>query len=252
MIQDTGIGIDKETLQLLFRPFVQADQSTTRLYGGSGLGLSIARTLARAMGGDVVLQSKKGEGTRAVFTLRLAMAPDQPPNSPVLKMAKSSRSGSVIKDEIALGQSEEEKEIHILVVEDNAVNRKIAVAHLGKLGFSEIGTVNDGIEALEYMAPFLPKAEASTPETAASSDLAGTLPADSSPLKPVSRLPDVVLMDCQMPRLDGYGATRKLRSWEFGGPIIALTASAIQGDKERCIDAGMVSCRSSIVRGTKC
>ncbi|EME45364.1 hypothetical protein DOTSEDRAFT_71181 [Dothistroma septosporum NZE10] len=218
VVEDTGIGIDDETLGRLFKPFVQADQSTTRVYGGSGLGLSIARKLAQAMNGDVRLESVKGQGTRATITLDLDIPLDSSRN--ILAGSRKTSDGSDKDDQARLSQPNDE--IHILLVEDNLINKKVVVGHLEKLGYHNVDFAENGAVAVEYMTTAL-KGGGANGE------------AEKSPQRP-----DIVLMDCQMPVLDGYDATRKLRDeLKYDGPIVALTASAIEGDRKKCIDAGM-------------
>ncbi|PNS17260.1 hypothetical protein CAC42_6943 [Sphaceloma murrayae] len=251
-VQDSGIGIKREILANLFRPFQQGDSSTARLFGGSGLGLSISRSLAQLMRGHIELDSSPGVGTTATFSVPLrATSPTSvsvdgprcllPINRPkslhtsasdpthsrpsvVQRRTKSynDRKLELLAPEVrkaseALKQqlpSQERAKTHILLAEDNAVNRLIAIRAIEKLGFS-VAAVWNGKEALEYLTS--------------------------------GKRVDIVLMDCQMPVMDGYRATHKLRheepyrsdAWLRGLPIVAMTASAIQGDREKCFDAGM-------------
>lgn len=225
IVEDTGIGIDGDTLERLFKPFVQADQSTTRIYGGSGLGLSIARKMAQSMGGDVTLESVKGKGTKAIITLKLQFPSESARNNLTGSRTASDKSTHSQQDgQVQQRSGKAAEDVRILLVEDNLVNKKVVQAHLDKLGFRRIDWVRNGAEAVEYMRNAMRDDAASSP--------AADLPAR----------PDIILMDCQMPVLDGYDATRKLRDeLEFEGPIVALTASAIEGDRQKCIDAGMVS-----------
>jgi signal transduction histidine kinase/FixJ family two-component response regulator len=201
-VADTGIGVPADKQKILFRPFVQADNSTTRNYGGTGLGLAISAQLVRLMHGTIWVESPwrneaSGEqvaGSAFYFTARLGWGkPPQPPSpaaSPVVATP-----------------------LRVLLVEDNAVNRKLASRLLEKLGHSVV-TAADGQEALEAL------------ETLAR--------------EPV----DVILMDIQMPRMDGFEATAAIRQRERargGGriPIVALTACALRGDREKCLAVGM-------------
>jgi len=264
-VEDTGIGIKKDVLNNLFVPFQQGDSSTARLFGGSGLGLSISRSLASLMGGNIKLESEAESGTVATFIVPLPLAEGydndaifsegprcllNPTSRPKIHQSKSSpttkrptlfnrrarsyhhkdkRRSSVFVDEEERSRHElamrlpaaQRKQTHILLAEDNPVNRLIAMRAIEKLGFS-VSAVWNGKEALDYLT-----------DTA---DPASTVPK-----------PDIVLMDCQMPVMDGYCATHKLRNEEpyssnpmlRGLPVIAMTASAIQGDREKCFDAGM-------------
>ncbi len=200
-VSDTGIGIPQEKQDLLFQPFSQADASTTRRYGGSGLGLSIVRNLARLMGGNAGVESNAGQGARFWFTLRAGTLP------PGEETPASTAVAGTARSEVLSGR--------ILVVDDNPVNRKVIEAMLKKRGLA-CDCVEDGEQAFDFIS-------------------AG----QGSQLRP-----DLVLMDCQMPVLDGYDATRKIRQWEDGHGrghliIVALTASAFAEDRKRCIAAGM-------------
>ncbi|KAI6714863.1 hypothetical protein PZA11_007741 [Diplocarpon coronariae] len=322
LIEDTGIGIEKKVLDKLFMPFSQGDPSTARLYGGTGLGLTISRNLAILMQGSIDLESTPGLGSKATFTvpfeifswhrnlrqeirtpspkMGLRFAPQirspswaapfshrsdnqdllnrqiscsvtstssyQPPSIP-----SSSREGSMdntFKPPLAHLTPEQRSRIHILVVEDNPINQTIAIKNIRKLGFP-VTAVWNGREALSYLLS----------------------PSTSQPR------PSIILMDVQMPVMDGYEATRILRTGQEyarerdegvgladeghsnpdsegaerkkrvlvgrseGGeerrgvvekaipgrgrgylrdtPVIAMTASAIQGDREKCYNAGM-------------
>ncbi|KAF7876862.1 uncharacterized protein EAF02_008082 [Botrytis sinoallii] len=308
VIKDTGIGISKTTLDKLFRPFSQGDSSTARLYGGTGLGLTISRNLATLMSGTIALDSEEGVGSTATFTITLKISsycryprrsntpaklefsfannnsdPQSLPSTP-LALRPSSHRGQVkqqlINQQISTSETnhvlppylrngdkyknngpklplEERGEILVLVVEDNAINQTIALKTVRNLGFQATAVWN-GREALNYLSN----------------------PGPSNPR------PDIILMDVQMPIMDGYEATKILRTnkeyeryleydirsletakklatarhsnlngSEMGSPtgktqtktksrlkdlpVIAMTASAIQGDQEKCLEAGM-------------
>lgn len=209
-VRDTGIGIPENRQDILFSPFSQVDGSTTRKYGGTGLGLAISKQLAELMGGGIGMESKVGVGSTfwftAVFgkkTARPVSADDEPMNI--------DGSGAIDRNVTrpALSQSFKHK-IRILIAEDNPVNQRVAQALLGKMGLQS-DVVANGREAVN------------------------ALQATSY---------DLVLMDCQMPEMDGYEATRKIRQKGLKAlnpciPIIAMTALAMQGDREKCIQAGM-------------
>jgi signal transduction histidine kinase len=190
-VRDSGIGIPPESLELMFNAFQQADSSISRRYGGTGLGLPIARTLAERMGGTLRAQSEEGVGS--VFTLEIPLALYQQP-LPVL--TPRGHTG----DDHGEG-------LNVLLVEDNAVNRTVVEAMLRSLGFT-VSVVTDGAQAVR-------SAE--------------------------SRTFDAILMDCRLPVIDGYEATRQIRQLPGCAdvPIIALTANALQGDREACLSAGM-------------
>ena len=188
-VSDTGIGMNEATRQRLFRPFMQADSSTTRRFGGTGLGLAISHRLVRMMGGELLVESELGTGSTFHFTLALP-----PASMPVLQAAP-----------VPAAQP-----LRILVAEDNAVNQRVVMALLARLGHAAT-VVPDGRAALNTVqcAPF-----------------------------------DLILMDCQMPEMDGYQATRAIREFEAGmrrasTPIIAITAHAMSGDRDKCLEAGM-------------
>jgi two-component system, sensor histidine kinase and response regulator len=198
---DTGIGMSAEVQRTLFRPFVQADASTTRCYGGTGLGLAICQKLVRLMGGEIEIASTPGEGSKFWFTLRLKKPAlhqqDSMPSTPV---------GAVQAEACAAPT----QGVRVLLVEDNAVNLKLATILLRKQGFS-VDTAANGLEAL---------ARWEADEYA------------------------IIFLDCQMPEMDGYEAARQIRAREAVAgcgptPIIALTANALDRDREACLNAGM-------------
>ena len=190
-VRDSGIGIPAESLERMFDAFQQADSSISRRYGGTGLGLPIARTLAERMGGTLRAQSEEGQGS--VFTLEIPLAlsrlapPPLPPRLP--------------------GGSRDGEGRNVLLVEDNPVNQTVIEAMLRSLGF-KVSVATDGAQAVR-------SAE--------------------------SLIFEAILMDCRLPVIDGYEATRQIR--QLPGctevPIIALTANALQGDREACLAAGM-------------
>ena len=194
---DSGIGIDPARLEQMFQPFVQADVSTTREYGGNGLGLAISKELVELMGGAIGASSEPGRGSTFWFELPL----------PEVQEAAAQRSGRDRVVAISERRGDPDAAL-VLVVEDSPVNRLVAVHVLERCGFRS-HVVNDGREALQALS---------------------------------SQRYDAVLMDCQMPDIDGYEATKELRRRENGGrhtPVIAMTAHAMTGDRERCIEAGM-------------
>ncbi|RUL85841.1 PAS domain S-box protein [Tautonia sociabilis] len=199
---DTGIGIASEHLGRLFRPFSQADSSMTRLYGGSGLGLAISRRLVELLGGSIGVESEPGRGSR--FTLTIA-------TGTLEGVGLVHRDVVVHSADRAHCETEPPFRIsgRVLVVDDRADIRSLARMFLEGAG-ARVETADDGLAAIEAVRE---------------ADRAG------SPF-------DVVVMDMQMPRLDGYSTVSRLRSEGFGRPIVALTASAMRGDRERCLEAG--------------
>ena len=192
LVRDTGIGIEAGKLQMVFQKFTQADLSTTRRYGGSGLGLSISRSLAELMGGSIHAKSEIGQGSEFRLDLHLDAAPE---NSLQRKEA--------LRDLVPLLES-----LDILLVEDNKVNQKLAVRLLERLG-CKASVAENGLEALALLDRY---------------DY------------------DLILMDCQMPEMDGYETTRRIREGEHGRrrvPILAVTANAMESDLERCLTCGM-------------
>jgi CheY-like chemotaxis protein len=196
-VRDTGIGMDEAALSRLFKPFSQADDSVTRKFGGTGLGLIISKELIEAMGGQIEVESAPDIGTVFWFWLPLQAAQ----GAPAASVATLPTSQAVIASLIP-GR--------VLLVDDNRVNQQLAGAMLDRLGLAYTCAAN-GIDALSRLAS-----------------------ADFS----------LVLMDMEMPEMDGVTATREFRARESESgdahlPIIAMTANALQEDRERCFAAGM-------------
>ncbi len=200
-VTDTGDGIPADKLEVIFQAFRQVDGSTTRKYGGTGLGLAICSRLVNLMGGRIWAQSHPGRGSEFSFTARFGLA--QPPVG--REAIEESGQLSVLAHAVRHGGA---RRLRVLVAEDNSINQRLMVRILEKLGHdSEIAEGGD--QALAMIA---------------------------------QRHFDLVLMDVQMPGLDGVEATRRLRERERdkGGhlPVLMLTASAMAGDRERCLAAG--------------
>jgi signal transduction histidine kinase/ActR/RegA family two-component response regulator len=200
-VTDSGLGIPKDKLDRLFKPFSQVDGSITRQYGGSGLGLSIVSNLARMMGGDTGIESEPGRGSRVWFRVWVACIPIEQDSRQGERTAIAAKAQDTAQSSVG----------YVLVVEDNLTNRKVIEGLLRKQGV-HFDSVENGLEAVKLIT-------------------GGARPA-------------LVLMDCQMPVMDGYEATERIREWEgqHDGsriPIVALTAGAYQEDRDKCIAAGM-------------
>ena len=213
-IIDNGIGVHPAVQNKIFEIFSQGDESTTRKYGGTGLGLAIAKQLTEMMGGEIGVISKPGYGSTFWFTCRFFCEPtEREPHADIEFNPPKALPPAKIEIAFDTEKTNPAPIGRILVVEDNLVNREVVVTMLKNLHYDVI-IANNGLEALEVFE---------------------------------HNSIDLVFMDCQMPVMDGYDATRALRArqqkddCDLGKhiPIIALTAHAFNSDKERCINAGM-------------
>ncbi|KAH8836831.1 hypothetical protein MCOR27_009443 [Pyricularia oryzae] len=267
VVEDTGIGIDAQVRSRLFQPFSQGDASTARRFGGTGLGLTISKNLLELMKGRMTLESAEGKGTTATFWIPFNRPPNgsyegnlvqidalpdrlqsdisvscnslgeseqistaatkgQADSRASTPSGNKSASSLRRKPSIALGPASpvladlsmaDRAEMHVLLVEDNLIIQQIAIKNIKKLGF-KVDAVWNGKEALAYLEG---AQDGKNPK------------------------PDIILMDVQMPVLDGYRTVHLLRhhfpykTYVNDVPIVAMTASAIQGDRERCMQAGM-------------
>lgn len=190
-VHDSGIGIPENKQQQLFEAFTQVDSSTTRKYGGTGLGLQITKRLVELMGGEITVKSVEGKGSQFIFTVS----------------AEPGKQTAAENVEATSTTTRPALETKILVAEDNTTNQLVVKAMLKRLGY-EFAIANNGQEALDKL--------------------------QDDPY-------DIVLMDCQMPVLDGFATTRKLREQDQykNLPIIALTAGATAQEQKMCYEAGM-------------
>ncbi|HTN77865.1 MAG TPA: response regulator, partial [Pirellulaceae bacterium] len=202
-VRDTGIGLSEEQITHLFQPFVQADNSTTRRFGGTGLGLSISRRFAQMLGGDITVTSTLGQGSTFRVTIAAGNISDVPVSEPAAPAAITLAASTTTTSTADL------KGKRILVAEDGPDNQRILSLLLRKAG-AQVCVVENGALAVQQVA------------------------AANQANEPF----DLILMDMQMPVLDGYGATAELRAQGVRTPIIALTAHAMRGDRERCLAAG--------------
>ena len=196
-VTDTGIGIPEDRHENIFNSFTQADSSTTRSHGGSGLGLTICKKLSQLMGGQINLTSKPGFGSTFSFTIQF-----KPGDKNKVKKEDQAYNWEKLKSET--------KQLNILLVEDNLVNAKIADQFLRKMGH-DASIANNGKEAIEYLS---------------------------------LEYYDLVLMDVEMPEMNGIEATKRIRNGEAGEknvniPIIAMTAHALNEFRLECEASGM-------------
>jgi len=210
-VRDTGIGISNDQIDCLFKSFSQADSSTTREYGGTGLGLAISKKIIELIGGEIGVVSTLGKGSNFWFKITLGKQRvdcDKIDPGKIASVEKDTYGKVIPRYSISEDHS---RKARILLVEDNVVNQKVAIRLLDeKLGYQS-DLVTNGKEAIEL-------------------------------LKDLDY--DLVLMDCQMPEMDGYDATRAIRNVKSSVrnhniPIIAMTANAMKGDREKCLGSGM-------------
>jgi PAS domain S-box-containing protein len=197
-VKDTGIGIPEDKMSRLFQPFSQVDASTTRRYGGTGLGLVISKRLVEMMRGRIWAKSQVGKGSTFHFTILGAATTIRPASSRTIR--------TIAQHPQADLKSSSSSALRILLAEDNPVNQKVTLQMLRKIGY-EADVAANGLEVLQAL----------------------------------ERQPyDIILMDVQMPEMDGLEAAKNIRErWHNGPMIIAITAYALEGDRDRCLDAGM-------------
>src|SRR5262245_58052549 len=202
-VHDTGVGLTPEQLERVFLPFVQGDTSTTRKYGGSGLGLTISQTLARLLGGDLTCRSEPGRGS----TFRVLIDPG--PLQDVRRLEAFPDSQPEPPAALPSGTPGPELRGRVLLAEDVAVNRRLISTILLRTGI-RVEEAENGLVAVE--------------RTLAARDAGEPF--------------DIVFMDMQMPELDGYDATTRLRQAGYLRPIVALTSHSMNSERERCLEVG--------------
>lgn len=196
-VTDTGIGLSEEEQKNIFKPFIQADVSTTRKYGGTGLGLSISQLLATELGGTLVCTSIKDHGSQFILTIPTGIAGK-------IKMITASERHEPITNNSADNIEIKQLQGNILLAEDIKDNQELVSLYVSKTG-AHIEIANDGEEAIH---------------------------------KALDKTYDLILMDMQMPKIDGIEAISTLRKIGYSAPIVSLTANALAADKEKCLIAG--------------
>ena len=199
-ISDTGIGMTSEQVAKIFQPFVQADNSVTRKFGGTGLGLSISKRIVEALGGEIDVSSEAGVGTELSFHVKIGDCKQ----AEKISVEEDAQRHNATKNKAKLENKTDLYGGNVLLVDDGVANRKLINLILTKAGCIVTEAPNGKVGsdlALEYKF-------------------------------------DLILMDMQMPVMDGYQATRRLRENGYKGPIMALTANAMSNDRDLCMDAG--------------
>lgn len=206
LVEDSGIGVSKEQADRLFKPFAQADETMTRRFGGTGLGLILSRRLVETLGGTLELKySHPGEGSAFEFTL----------NAPTVSLSEDEVTSDVVHKAFeSLVASNVLAGVKILLVEDSVDNQVLIGIYLRETG-AHIDIQANGLDATR---------------AALTSDY------------------DIILMDVQMPVMDGHAATQKLRMLGYANPIVALTAHAMKEEKEKCLRSGFTDYLTKPIR----
>jgi CheY-like chemotaxis protein len=197
-VEDTGIGISADKQQSVFEAFVQAEGSTTRKYGGTGLGLAITRKLSTLLGGDLTVFSQPGVGSIFTLTIEASGKLSDTPQWNKYDRVEKLHAQPAVKSDTPAVKTT------VLLVEDNPVNQQLMKVILSRMGH-EVTLAENGQQAVE-----------AAEKTAF----------------------DIILMDIQMPVMNGLEATRALRQKGIKTPVIAVTANALKGDRDLCIQAG--------------
>lgn len=196
LVKDSGVGLTSEQKEHLFQPFMQADNSTTRKYGGTGLGLALSKRLASALGGDIFIEASEAAQNGCTFGFTfVASVPKQVTTE--FKIRKDTLKNKEKNIQLLSG-------IHVLLAEDSSDNQVLVRLVLTRQG-ATVDTAKNGVEAFKM-------------------GMAGNF--------------DIILMDIQMPEMDGYESTRALREAGFKKPIVALTAHAMMEERARTLAAG--------------
>ncbi len=204
-VVDTGIGMTQTQIDRLFKPFSQGDSSVSRHFGGTGLGLAISKRLAEMLGGGITASSTAGVGSTFSVTITTGDISDQP----LVDHSSGESVSSVLPSECGINVTTATLDCHVLIVDDRRDIRFLSKRILTKAG-ATVEECEDGRIAVKHMLQAIK----------------------------INKCPDLILLDMQMPNLDGYQTARTLRELGYTGPIIALTADAMQGDMNECLEAG--------------
>jgi CheY-like chemotaxis protein/HPt (histidine-containing phosphotransfer) domain-containing protein len=211
-VEDTGIGILPEKQELIFDSFTQVDGGTTRNFGGSGLGLAITKRLTHLLGGRLSVKSELGKGSVFSLLMPVGVGVADGASSPEYDSETAPDSDQAETDELDVDETFVGR---VLVAEDTPTNQKLAKLMLERMGL-EVATAEDGAEAIR---------------------------------KALAESFDLIFMDIQMPKVNGYEATREIRLEGRATPIVALTANAMKGDDRKCIEAGCDDYLSKPING---